>query len=348
MGMKSFSGAMNRMGIDLGSSQVRIYIGNKMALSETSVAAISLSDGTAAAFGVNAELFYHREPDRYRLERPVKNGVIADYYLAKDMLRYFMEKALRRTVSRPSVMLAVPGGTSSVVRHALVDAAMHAGAQHVFLIEAAAAAALGAGWKLSLPETVLSLVIGQDICDCGLFSCGGVVTAGAVPFGGRDIDEGIRTYMLETYHMMIGMQPAEAIKKEMAAAALPETPRSFRVRGRRAEDGVEVVIELSDEELVPVIQRLLAPAVRLLKKTMRRAEPEMAEDLLRRGMVLSGGTALLCGVGDWLAAETGIPVLVPEDAENVTARGCYEALGEYARLPGIVENGAAYDPVKFS
>lgn len=342
MGMKSFSGGMNRIGIDLGSSQVRMYAENKIVLAEPSAAAIELSDGQPTAFGVNALVRYHGEPDRYRLEWPVKHGAIADYYLTKDMLQYFLEKAMHRSVSRPAVALSIPSGTSSVVRHALVDAAIHAGARQAYLISSPAAAALGARMKLSFPEAALSMVIGRDVCDCGLFTCGGVVAEGAVPFGGHTIDEGIRGYMLETYRMMIGSQEAEEIKMEMATVVETREPRTVNVRGRRADDGVEVVLELTSAELAPVMRRILLPVVSLLKKIIRAAEPEMAGDFLKNGMILSGGSALLAGISDWIASEIGIPVLVPEDAGDVVAAGCYAALDEYRRLPGIIENGEVY------
>lgn len=342
MGMKSFSGVMSRMGIDLGSSQIRIYAGNKVVLSENSVAVISQADDSVAGFGVNALVRYHQEPERYKLEWPVKHGVIDDYYLTKDMLQYFMEKAMHRSVSRPSVMISIPSGTSSVVRHALTDAALHAGAQHVFLIQAAAAAVLGARLSLSLPEVQLSLVIGRDVSDCGLFSCGGIVADGAIPFGGRNIDEGIRMYLLERFHVMIGSDEAEEIKREMATMAAPIDEHVINVRGRRDEDGVEVVLTLTARELAPVLQSLMLPVIRLLKRVIRSAQPEMADDLLRNGMVLSGGSALLSGASDWMAGEIGIPVFVPDNPENVVAAGCFYALNEYRKLPGIVESGEMY------
>lgn len=341
--MKSFSGAVNRIGIDMGSSQIRMYAGHTMILEESSAAAISYADGRAAAFGVNAQICYHREPERYRLEWPVRHGTIADYYLTKDMLQYFLEKALHRSVSRPSVMLSVPSGSSSVVRHALIDAALHGGAQHAYLISAPAAAVLGAGMPLAGPSARLSMVMGRDVCDCGLFSCGGIVAEGAVPFGGRDIDAGIRGYMLDTYRIMIGNQEAEEIKRELATVTEPAAGAAINVRGRRAEDGVEVLLQLTAEELYPVMQRLLLPVLRLLKKVVRAAGPEMAEDFLQNGLLLSGGSALLSGLGDWLAGEMGIPVLVPDHAENVVAAGCFAALGEYKKLPGIVECKEMYD-----
>ena len=340
--MKSFSGVMSRIGIDLGSSQIRMYAGNQMILSENSVALIDIADESVAGFGVSALVDYHRAPEKYRLEWPVRHGVIADYYLTKGMLQFFLEKASHRAVSRPSAMLSIPSGTSSVVRHALIDAALHAGTQHVYLIHAAAAAVLGAHMSLSLPEAALSLVVGREVTDCGLFSCGGIVADGSIPFGGHNIDEGIRAYILETHQIMIGTEEAEEIKRDIAGLTMPKTERTVNVRGRRASDGMEVILTLTASEMVPVLQMLLLPVVRLLKRVVRSAHPEMAADLLKNGMILSGGSAWLTGLGDWISGEIGISVVIPKEPENVVAEGCYFALGEYRKLPDIVESGEMY------
>lgn len=340
--MKSFSGVMSRIGIDLGSSQVRMYAGGRVVLSENSVAVIDNASGCTAGFGVNALVRYHREPEKYRLEWPVQHGVIADYALTKGMLQYFLEKVLHRAVTRPQVMLSVPSGTSSVVRHALIDAVLHAGAQHVYLISAPAAAVLGAKQSLALSEATLSTVVGRDVTDCGLFSCGGIVAEEAIPFGGHNIDSGIRTYLMEKYRVMIGSEMAETIKREMASVVKPKEERAINVRGRRAEDGVEVVLALTARELYPIMQLLLLPVTRLIKRVIRTAQPEMAEDLLKNGMLLSGGSALLTGIGDWIASEVGVPVLVPDEPESVVAAGCLAALNESRKLPDIIENGEMY------
>jgi rod shape-determining protein MreB len=341
--VKTLAGGTNQIGIDMGSSQIRIYRKHSgIILSESSVAAVSVSRPGIAGFGTDALVRYHNEPERYRLEWPVKNGVMADYHLTKDMLQFFLNKALHQAVRRPVIMMAIPSGLSSVGRHALIDAVLHAGAQHVYLIHSAAAAVLGAGLEISLPEAVMSLVVGRDLTDCGLFTCGGVVAQSGILFGGHGIDEGIRSYLQETYHMMIGSQEAEEIKREMVSVMKPQEDRTFVVRGRRTHDGVEVVAELSARELYPVMQMLLMPVIQLVKKVLRSASPEMAEDLLRNGLLLSGGSALLKGISDWIAHEIGIPVLVAQSPEDTVAAGCGTALSEYRRIPYLIEDGEQY------
>lgn len=339
--MKSFSGVMSRIGVDLGSSRIRMYAGGRIVLSENSVAVLDHT-GEAVGFGVNALVRYHGATDKYHLEWPVKHGVITDYALTKGMLQYFLEKVMHRAATRPSVMLAIPSGTSSVVRHALIDAVIHAGAQHGYLISAPAAAVLGAKQSLTLPEATLSVVVGRDVTDCGLFSCGGIIAEEAIPFGGYNIDVGICQYMMEHYGVIIGIEMAKNIKEEMASVVKPREETAVNVKGRRAEDGVEVLLTLTSRELYPVMQFLLLPVTRLIKRIVRRAEPEMAEDFLKNGMLLSGGSALLTGISDWIASEIGIPVLVAEEPDNVVAAGCFAALNDYRRLTDIIEDGELY------
>lgn len=339
--MKSFSGVMSRIGADLGSSQVRMYAGGRIVLSENSVAVIDNS-GEAVGFGVNALVRYHRAPDTCHLEWPVKHGVITDYALTKGMLQYFLEKVMHRAATRPTVMLAIPSGTSSVVRHALIDAVIHAGAQHGYLISAPAAAALGAKQALTLPEATLSVVVGRDVTDCGLFSCGGIIAEEAIPFGGYNLDVGICRYMMTKYGVIIGSEMAKTIKEEMASVVKPKDEKAINVLGRRAGDGVEVSLTLTSRELYPIMQLLLLPVTRLIKRVVRMANPEMAEDFLKNGMLLSGGSALLTGMGDWIASEIGMPVFVADEPDNVVAAGCFAALNEYRQLTDIIEDGEMY------
>lgn len=158
--------------------------GNKVILAEASTVAVDNIDGHVLGFGTEALIHYHKAPENISLEWPVQNGVIADYDMTKSMLRFFIRKSLHHAVSRPTVMISIPGETSSVTRHALVDALIHAGAQHVYLLPSPAAAAIGAGKDMLAPSVIFSLVIGRDVADAGLYSCGGIVTQEGIPFGG--------------------------------------------------------------------------------------------------------------------------------------------------------------------
>ena len=213
-----------------------------------------------------------------------------------------------------------------------MDALAHAGAQQIFLLSAPAAAAIGAGVIIDTPEAVLSTVIGKDVTDCGIYCAGGVVEEHGISFGGKTIDEGIRRFVQAKYHLMIGMTQAEHTGES----------RTFTIRGRRIADGVEIILELTERNLSPIMQRILQPVVQLIKKVMRAATPEMAEDLLKNGMILSGGTAKLSGIDEWIASQIGVPVFVADEPENVVAKGCCLALGNAVRLPMLVESGEKY------
>ena len=333
---------LNCLGVDMGSSQVRIYQRDKIILEEASTAVVDNISGQVLGFGTDALIRYHKEPENNTLEWPVKNGVIADYDMTKSMLRFFLNKALRRSVSRPSLMVAIPCQISSVTRHALVDALIHAGAQGVYLIPSPAAAAMGAGKDLSVPSAALSLVIGRDVSDIGIYGCGGILAQEGIPFGGHDIDLGICRHIQDRYSMMIGLEQAEKLKSEVLSLTGGGSGSAFTVRGRRLSDGVEVVVELSIDEMSSVMQNIMQPVLLLIRRVMRRATPEMADDFLKSGMLLSGGSALLDGLRDWLSMELTMPVTIPEDPSAVIAKGCFAACMMDKDHSLLIENGDKY------
>lgn len=337
-----FSAMLNCLGVDMGSSQVRIYQRDKIILEEASTAVVDNISGQVLGFGTDALIRYHKEPENNTLEWPVKNGVIADYDMTKSMLRFFLNKALRRSVSRPSLMVAIPCQISSVTRHALVDALIHAGAQGVYLIPSPAAAAMGAGKDLSVPSAALSLVIGRDVSDIGIYGCGGILAQEGIPFGGHDIDIGICRHIQDRYSMMIGLEQAEKLKSEVLSLTGSGSGSAFTVRGRRLSDGVEVVVELSIDEMSSVMQNIMQPVLLLIRRVMRRATPEMADDFLKSGMLLSGGSALLDGLRDWLSMELTMPVTIPADPSAVIAKGCFTACMMDKDHSLLIENGDKY------
>lgn len=337
-----FSAMLNCLGVDMGSSQVRIYQRDKIILEEASTAVVDNISGQVLGFGTDALIRYHKEPENNTLEWPVKNGVIADYDMTKSMLRFFLNKALRRSVSRPSLMVAIPCQISSVTRHALVDALIHAGAQGVYLIPSPAAAAMGAGKDLSVPSAALSLVIGRDVSDIGIYGCGGILAQEGIPFGGHDIDIGICRHIQDRYNMMIGLEQAEKLKSEVLSLTGSGSGSAFTVRGRRLSDGVEVVVELSIDEMSSVMQNIMQPVLLLIRRVMRRATPEMADDFLKSGMLLSGGSALLDGLRDWLSMELTMPVTIPADPSSVIAKGCFAACMMDKDHSLLIENGDKY------
>ena len=243
--MKSFSRSANHIGIDMGSSQTRIFSENRLLLDERTVVAVDSKTNEMVGFGTDAIIRYHSNPQRIRLEWPIRNGAMVDYYYTKGILTYFLKKVLKQALARPEIVLSISSGLSSVARHALIDAVMHAGAQKAFLLPVAAAAALGQGIRLDTPDVVLSMNIGQDVTDCGMFSCGGVIAQEQVVFGGRTINEGIQAYMRESLQIIIGMDEAESIKQDMVSVVENGLDMTFAVHGRRVVDGVSVVMQMT-------------------------------------------------------------------------------------------------------
>ena len=333
---------LNSLGLDMGSSQVRIYQNDKIILEEASAAAVDNVSGQILGFGTDALIRYHKEPENIMLEWPVKNGVISNYDVTKGMLRYFINKALHRSVSRPNITVAIPAETSSVTRHALVDALIHAGAQGVHLIPSPAAAAIGEGEDLGTPSSVLSLVMGRNVSDVGIYGCGGIAAQEGIPFGGHTIDLGICHHVQDRYHMAIGLEQAEKLKREILSLTGEGNDRTFTVRGRRMADGVEVVVELSVQEMSAVMQEIMHPVIDLIHRVLHRAAPEMADDFLKKGMLLSGGGVQLDGFSLWLSSKLGIPVRTAEEPESVIAKGCAKACLMEKEYSLLIENGEKY------
>lgn len=341
--MKSFYGTTKKLGIDLGSSQIRIFSDNKLILSESTAVAVDYENKSIVAFGINAIVRYNQEPEKIQLVWPVKCGIMTDYNLIKSMLNYFIFKAIRSSASKPIVMISIPCGMSAVVRHALVDAAIHAGVQKVFLIVSSAAAAIGAGSILYLPETICSMVIGSESTECGFFASGGLISAGDIEFGGKIIDKGLRSFLREEYNIHISLYQAELLKKDIGESIkLSKDTSSLIVRGRRVKDGVEVACELNHNEIFDIMSYLFEPAVNLVKKMIYEISPEMAEDLLINGIILSGGTALFPGIEHFFSSELGVPVYVSQCPEISVVKGCYLALTEFSNKLLLIENGEKY------
>lgn len=341
--MKSFYGTTKKIGIDLGSAQIRIFSEDKLILSESTAVALNYSDGSIVAFGINAVIRYNQEPEKIQLVWPIKCGIMTDYNLVKAMLRHFISKALRSSASKPIVMISILYETSAVVRHALVDAVIHAGVQKVFLIPISAAAAIGSGAILYLPETICSVVIGSETTECGMYASGGLINARNIEFGGKIIDKGLRAFLREEYNIHISLNQAELLKKDIGNSIQSNDKKAtLTIRGRRVQDGVEVVCELNHNEVWNMMSYLLEPAITLVKNMICEATPEMAEDLLVNGILLSGGTSLLPGIEEFFFSEIGVPVYVSENPDISVVKGCYLALTELSKKLLLIEDGEKY------
>lgn len=336
--MRPFSELLNTLGIDLGSSSIHIYHRDRIVLSEASVVAEDPLTHQILGFGTNALIRYHQSPGSVRLIRPIKHGVIDDYELAKALLVFFINKARKHAISKATIVVSTTSTISPVTRHALSDALLSSGAQKVYMIPSSAASAIGEGKDLTIPSASFSLVIGRDVTDAAIYSCGGVISKETLSWGGNQIDIGICQYLREKYNVMISKDAAERIKIDFMSY-LSTKDEDFHVRGRRMNDGVEVVIPLTSKEMSLLMQKISHPVLVMIRNILQKVSPEMAGDLLKNGILLAGGTAKTKGISEWLQYETGLPVHVSKDVENVIAKGCYFALEQKENLSLIITEG---------
>lgn len=340
--MKAFYGAGIKFGIDIGSFRICICSGENIILEEASCAAVDDETGEIAGFGTDALIRIHSaQTGNCHLVWAIKNGIMTDYEITKEMLRYFINKATKKSVSRPNVMISIPCGLGSVVKHALIDAARHAGVQNVSLIAAPVAAAIGVGQVIDLPDTVLSVVIRENMTDCGMYACGGTVYEKSTSFGSHTVDLEICKFLEKKHHLMIIPEQAEQLKSEWASAVRGGEEK-ITVRGRRKEDGVEIIVEVGEHELEAVIQKAIMPVVKLIKDMFCHLTPEMADDLIHNGLLLTGDSMQLANFSEWISKQIGIPVFIPKEPENVVAIGCYKAIDRVGDLSLLVSRGDEY------
>jgi rod shape-determining protein MreB len=324
----------NDLSIDLGTANTLIYVRNKgIVLNEPSVVAIRQSVGpngprTIAAVGMEAKRMLGRTPGNITAIRPLKDGVIADFTVTEKMLQHFIRKVHESRIFRPSprVLICVPCGSTQVERRAIRESAAGAGAREVYLIEEPMAAAIGAGLPVSEPTGSLVLDIGGGTTEVAIISLNGIVYASSVRIGGDRFDESIISYVRRNYGCLIGDATAERIKSEIGSAFPSAEVREIEVRGRNLAQGVPRSFTLNSNEILEALQEPLVGIVCAVKSALEQTPPELGSDVAERGMVLTGGGALLRDFDRLLMEETGLPVIVAEDPMTCVARGGGRAL----------------------
>jgi rod shape-determining protein MreB len=314
--------------IDLGTANTLIYVkGKGIVLNEPSVVAIR-QDGvsnqkTIAAVGQEAKNMLGRTPGNITAIRPLKDGVIADFYVTEKMLQHFIGKVHKTRFFRPSprVLVCVPCGSTQVERRAIRESAIGAGASEVYLIEEPMAAAIGAGLPVEEARGSMVVDIGGGTAEVAVISLSGVVYSASVRIGGDRFDEAIMNYIRRNYGTLIGESTAERIKKEIGTAFPDTEVREMQVRGRNLAEGVPRTFTLNSNEVLEALQEPLAGVVGAVKAALEQTPPELASDIAERGMVLTGGGALLKDLDRLLMEETGLPVVVAEDPLTCVARG---------------------------
>jgi rod shape-determining protein MreB len=328
-----FAGLSRDMGIDLGTANTLVHVrGRGVLVREPSVVAIDTETNPprVRAVGEEAKRMVGRTPGHIVAKRPLKDGVIADYDITHRMLSYFIAKVHRRSYFvYPRVMVGIPSGVTEVEKRAVIDAAKAAGAREARVIEEPMAAAIGAGLPVS--EAVGSMVvdIGGGTTEVAVISLGGIVTSRSIRIAGDEIDEAITAYIRRQYNLLIGERTAETIKIQIGSAYPLPNEVSMEIKGRDLVSGLPKSIEINSGEIREAIAEPVVAIVDTVKATLEQTPPELAADIMERGIVLAGGGALLRGLDRLLSAETGMPVFVADDPLTCVVLGTGHAMEEW-------------------
>ena len=334
------------MAIDLGTANTLIYVrGKGIVLDEPSVVAIRQEGGANGKkmildVGLAAKQMLGRTPGNITAIRPMKDGVIADFTVTEQMLKQFIKRVHNSSMLAPSprIIICVPCGSTQVERRAIKESALGAGARQVYLIEEPMAAAIGAGLPVAEPTGSMVVDIGGGTTEVGVISLGGIVYASSVRVGGDKFDEAIINYIRRNYGMLIGEATAEQIKKEIGSAFPGSEVKEMEVKGRNLAEGIPRSFTISSNEILEALTDPLNNIVGAVKQALEQTPPELGADIAEKGMVLTGGGALLRDLDRLLVEETGLPVIVADDPLTCVVRGSGRALEEMDKLGNVFTN----------
>ena len=321
--MKFFDSFSKDMGIDLGTANTLVSMrGKGIVLREPSVVAIQRDTGEILAVGEEAKKMLGRTPGNIVAIRPLKDGVIADFDTTQAMLKYFIQKATGGfSFFRPRVVVGVPSGVTEVERRAVIDATIQAGAREAYLIEEPMAAAIGAGLPVHDPTGNMVVDIGGGTTEVAVISLGGIVSSRSIRIGGDELDEAIIQYMKRTYNLLIGERTAESVKMTIGSAMPSPEEESMDIRGRDLVTGLPKTLPVSVREIELALSEPVSAIVDAVKVTLEKTPPELSADIMDRGIVMTGGGSQLRRLDKLLTKETGMPVIVAEDALDCVAKG---------------------------
>lgn len=333
----------NDIAIDLGTANTLIYIkGKGIVLDEPSVVAVQVDSAgrnETLAVGMEAKKMLGRTPGSIQAIRPMKDGVIADFVITGKMLKAFIRKVnSSKWAAAPRIVICVPCGATQVERKAIRDSAQEAGASAVYLIEEPMAAAIGAGLPIEEPTGSMVVDIGGGTTEVGVISLNGVVYSHSIRVGGDTFDEAIIQYVRRNYGMLIGEASAEEIKKRIGSAFPSTEVSEMDVKGRNLAEGIPRSFTITSNEVLEALADPLSQIVQAVRSALEQTPPELGADIAERGLVLTGGGALLKGLDRLLAEETGLPVLIAEDALTCVARGSGKALEMIGRMNSVFVN----------
>ncbi len=329
------------LGIDLGTANTLVHIkGSGVILTEPSVVAIQVSSGKVLAVGNEAKEMIGRTPGNIVAIRPMKDGVIADFDVTQSMIKYFIGKALdnKTTFLKPRVVISIPTGCTTVEERAVKEATLAGGAKEAYLLEEPMAAAIGAGLPVHEPTGNMIVDIGGGTTEVAVISLGGIVTARSVRIAGDKMDEAIIQHLKKTYNLLIGERTAENIKINIGSAIWEDPEEFYEVKGRDLVSGLPKIIQISCLEVQQALKETVEQIVEGIKVCLEKTPPELASDIMDRGIVLAGGGSLLRGLDKMIGYETHMPVYVCEEPLLAVARGTGKVLENIEDLKRIILN----------
>ncbi len=332
-----FAIAGQDMAIDLGTANTLVYVrGSGIVLNEPSVVAINANNNRALAVGMEAKRMIGRTPSHIRAIRPLRDGVIADFEITEMMLRYFIQKVHKRRWARPRIVVCVPSGITPVERRAVEEAAYQAGARQAFTIEEPMAAAIGTGLPIHEPSGSMVVDIGGGTTEVAVISLGGIVVSRSIRIAGDELDEAIIDWVKKEYNLLLGERTAEQLKMAIGSAYPFENEPSAEVRGRDLVSGLPKTVQLTAAEIREAIAEPVTAVVDAVKATLDKTPPELAADLMERGIVITGGGALLKGLAERLAYETHMPMVTAKHPLQSVAVGSGRCLEEFDLLRDVL------------
>jgi len=337
-----FGGTSSDIGMDLGTCNTIICMRNKgIVLNEPSVVAVELGTKRVIAVGADAKRMLQRTPDNIRTIRPLRDGVIADLESTEKMIRYFISRVLPRyRFVKPRMVIGIPSSITEVERRAVEESAYKAGAREVVVIEESFAAAIGAGIRIEEPAGHMVVDIGGGTAEISVLSLSGMVVTTAIRVGGDEFDAAIVKYVRNVHNLIIGQPMAEHLKIEIGNAVPDESLREVEVKGTNAANGLPQRFKIGSDQIREALREPIGQIVENVKLTLGRTPPELAADIVERGIVMTGGGALLRGFDRLLSAETGVPVIIAENPMDCVALGA----GKYFDfIKGVDNNKSPYD-----
>ncbi len=321
------------IGIDLGTATILVYVkGKGITLREPAVVAIDKNTNEVLAVGQNARKMLGRTPGNIVAMRPLKDGVISDYTVTEKMLKYFISKVANKSIISPRIMICVPSGVTEVERKAVIDAANHAGARKVYLIEEPIAAAIGAGIDITKPYGTMIVDIGGGTTDIAVIALGGAVKSTSLKVAGDKFDEAIIKYIKKKHSIIVGERTAEEIKINIGCVYPRTTTEKMSIKGRHLVSGLPVEIEITSEEMLEALKDASNQIIEAIHSVLEVTPPELSADISDRGIYITGGGGLIYGLDKLIEEKTGIPVMVAEDAVSCVAMGTGKALNHIELL----------------